>query len=299
MHKHLPEIIRTCFPGAQVQHISAASGGDIHRSFVVELADSGDHPARVFVKTNQLANAAILQSEFESLVSFAEHSVLNYPAPLKFTCDAQAAYLIMQYQPITPVDNETAGKLGAMLAQQHSLENADYGWHQQNFIGSTPQYNHWQSNWVEFYRQCRLQPQLQFAAANGMPQQLGHEIDSVCRALDRLLASEVQHRPVLLHGDLWTGNAGFNRHAGIPVLFDPAPYFGAAETDLAMTELFGRFPSSFYKAYHEQLPAQPGYPLRRAVYNLYHALNHLNLFGSGYLNLVENQLRIINSAQFS
>jgi fructosamine-3-kinase len=101
--------------------------------------------------------------------------------------------------------------------------------------------------------------------------------------------SDHRPRPSLLHGDLWSGNAGVDR-GGTPVIFDPAVYYGDRETDLAMTELFGGFPGQFYEAYVETWPLEPGYEVRKILYNLYHVLNHLNIFGSGYLHQARTML---------
>lgn len=162
--------------------------------------------------------------------------------------------------------------LGRMLAALHRHTAVRYGWETDNWIGLAPQANGWRADWSAFWFEQRLAPQAARARAAGF------EFD--LQALRGLLAD---YRPPasLLHGDLWHGNVGFTP-AG-PVLFDPAVYYGDRETDLAMTELFGGFPSAFYAAYDAAWPRDSGYAQRRDLYNLYHVLNHLNLFGSGYL----------------
>lgn len=296
MQSRLNKIIKNCFPSAEISRSVGASGGDIHRSFVLDLAGSSDVPSRVFVKTNSLLNAAVLESEFESLRVFAGHPFLNYPTPLWFESDDQTAYLLMDYHSIDSLDVNSAEKLGLMLAQQHQITNADFGWHQQNYIGLTPQLNQSESKWAVFFRRHRLEPQIQAAAKNGLAEALCRQAASLCGQLEALLADQ-NPQPALLHGDLWSGNAGYDSRHNMAILFDPAPYFGAAEADLAMTELFGRFPQSFYQAYYSVLPEQAGYAVRRPVYNLYHALNHFNLFGAGYTPMLENQLRMVELAQ--
>jgi len=162
--------------------------------------------------------------------------------------------------------------LGRILAALHRNSRARYGWATDNWIGLAPQRNGWDEDWARFWFERRLAPQAARARASGF------EFD--LRPLRGLLAG---HRPAasLLHGDLWHGNVGFTP-AG-PVLFDPAVYYGDREADLAMSELFGGFPSAFYAAYDAAWPLESGYAQRRDLYNLYHVLNHLNLFGSGYL----------------
>ena len=175
--------------------------------------------------------------------------------------------------------------LARMLAAVHRTHGDRYGWPTDNFIGATPQANGWSTDWVEFWRERRMKPQLALAASNGFAVDCGFLLEG----LGKLLG----HRPPasLLHGDLWSGNAGF--HRGEPVLFDPAAYYGDREADLAMTELFGGFPREFYAAYDEAYPLLAAYAQRKHLYNLYHLLNHLNLFGGGYLGQVASTLSLL------
>jgi fructosamine-3-kinase len=162
-----------------------------------------------------------------------------------------------------------------------SEETATYGWPRDNFIGSTPQSNQSHRTWAGFYAEERLRPQLQLASSNGMVRELRDQGEKLT---DRLAAFFVDYRPApsLLHGDLWSGNAA-QLADGTPVIFDPAVYRGDRETDIAMAELFGGFPESFYAAYRAAWPLDAGYETRKTLYNLYHILNHFNLFGSAYL----------------
>ena len=164
-----------------------------------------------------------------------------------------------------------------MLAALHRQTGARFGWHRNNSIGLSPQRNDWSDDWVEFWRERRLRPQFERAGLK-------------CEFFEHLLEGH-RPQPSLLHGDLWSGNAGFTREG--PVVFDPAVYYGDREADLAMTELFGGFPSGFYDAYHAAYPLEPGYQKRKHLYNLYHLLNHLNLFGAGYLAQVKATLRLL------
>ncbi|MDX1376174.1 MAG: fructosamine kinase family protein [Burkholderiales bacterium] len=162
--------------------------------------------------------------------------------------------------------------LAGMLARLHRHTAARYGWENDNWIGLAPQLNGWRADWPDFWFERRLAPQAARARAAGFD----FDTDALRGLLDG-------HRPPasLLHGDLWHGNVGFTP-AG-PVLFDPAVYYGDREADLAMSELFGGFPPAFYAAYRAAWPLESGYAQRRDLYNLYHVLNHLNLFGAGYL----------------
>ncbi len=174
--------------------------------------------------------------------------------------------------------------LARMLARVHRHTGPRFGWERDNWIGLGPQRNGWSTDWPAFFEDKRLAPQLELARRKGY----SFSIPDV----KALLAHRPE--PSLLHGDLWRGNAGFVAQG--PVLFDPAVYYGDREADLAMTELFGGFPPAFYASYREEWPLEPGYEERKHLYNLYHLLNHLNLFGPGYLGQVEASLRLLRKA---
>jgi len=169
--------------------------------------------------------------------------------------------------------------LGRMLAALHRHTGARFGWGRDNYIGLSPQRNGWCEDWLEFWRERRLGPQLERAGIRVDLEKLGP------------LLENHQPAPSLLHGDLWSGNAGFTKEG--PVVFDPAVYYGDREADLAMTELFGGFPREFYAAYEKEWPLDEGYSRRKHLYNLYHLLNHLNLFGGGYLGQVKRTLGLL------
>ncbi len=173
-----------------------------------------------------------------------------------------------------------------MLAGVHRTCGPRYGWARDNYIGLGRQANGWCDDWARFWRDRRIGPQLELARRNGFA--LGDV------PVEALLQG---HRPPpsLLHGDLWSGNAGFS--GGEAVLFDPAVYYGDRECDLAMTELFGGFPAAFYSSYKKEFPLEAGYERRRLLYNLYHLLNHLNLFGGGYLRQVESTLGLLREGR--
>jgi fructosamine-3-kinase len=179
-------------------------------------------------------------------------------------------------------------RLGERLAVQHRRIADAFGWHRDNTIGSTPQPNPPTPRWVDFLRSARLGYQLQLAMDAGYGRNLA---DRGSRLLDALGGYFAGYSPFpsLLHGDLWSGNAGFCLD-GEPVIFDPAVYYGDREADVAMTELFGGFGSAFHAAYRGAWPLDPGYATRKRLYNLYHLLNHLNLFGSTYLARCQSEI---------
>ena len=169
--------------------------------------------------------------------------------------------------------------------------NKVFGWPQNNFIGHTPQYNHWHSDWVSFYAQQRLQPQLNWAKQKAAPAQLIQLGQQLIEQLPKFF-THYNPQPSLLHGDLWAGNSAFLSH-GEPILYDPACYYGDRETDLAMTELFGGFSDAFYDGYQQVFPLDKDYPQRRPLYQLYHLLNHFNLFGGHYAQQAIHLLKIL------
>ena len=253
-------------------------GGCIHRCY---RATQGARP--VFIKLNDARFAAAFAAEADGLCALRAAGC-RAPEPIAHGIAADHAYLLLEWLELRPSGDFAA--MGAMLSGMHRAQGAGYGWHGDNHIGSTPQANGACASWAEFWRQRRLEPQLALASRNG------HRLDAP--PVWRLLEG---HEPEasLLHGDLWRGNAGFLAD-GAPVLFDPVVYYGDREADLAMTELFGGFPAEFYEAYNEAWPLASSYQQRKHLYNLYHLLNHLNLFGGGYLAQVRATLRLLARA---
>jgi fructosamine-3-kinase len=255
------------------------SGGCIHRCHRATLDG-----APCFLKVNDASFSRAFRVEAEGLRALRAAGA-RAPRPIKHGAEGDSAYLVMEWLDLGARGDFAA--LGRMLAQLHRNEGARFGWDEDNFIGATPQRNGWCESWPEFWRERRLRPQLELARRNG------HAFKMV--AVEKLLQGHTPG-PSLLHGDLWSGNAGFlltGENAGSPVLFDPAVYYGDREADLAMTELFGGFPREFYSAYEKAWPLDAGYAKRKHLYNLYHLLNHLNLFGGGYLGQVKKTLGLL------
>ena len=240
-------------------------------------------PSRFFVKVANPEHAEMLAAEVEALQAIRESGAVRVPSVLASGEAQDATFLVLEWLDI--VDGGRGAALGLALARMHETTAPRFGWHRDNTIGTTAQANAWCDGWAEFFRDRRLAPQLALAARNGFGGALERQGQRLLLAGPALLAGH-RPRPSLLHGDLWAGNAGRLDDA-TPVVFDPASYFGDREADLAMTELFGGFTAAFYDAYAEASPPAPGYPLRRTLYNLYHVLNHLNLFGAAYLSRAE------------
>lgn len=229
----------------------------------------------------------MFEAEAAGLEEIHNSNSVRVPQPLCTGHGHHYAWLILEYIPLQ--NRGHAAELGSRLAQMHQYTADRFGWWRDNTIGSTPQCNSLKDDWLTFWRQHRLHYQLNLAQKNGYTgtlQILG----------ERLLAelpfffTNYQPQPSLLHGDLWSGNYAFDE-TGQPVIFDPAVYYGDRETDLAMTELLGGFSADFYASYRSTWPLDVGHPVRKNLYNLYHILNHLNLFGSSYLNQAIKMMR--------
>jgi fructosamine-3-kinase len=231
-----------------------------------------------FLKTNSAEHEDAFAAEADGLLAL-QSAGLRAPSPLAHGVSAGRAYLLLEFLELKKGGD--FAELGRMLARSHKQAGSRFGWHRDNFIGSTPQANGWKDDWAEFWLERRLRPQIELAGRNGF--------DFELPPLNVLEGHRPQ--PSLLHGDLWSGNAGFTAQG--PVVFDPAVYYGDREADLAMTELFGGFPAEFYRGYNEAFPLQEGYERRKPLYSLYHLLNHLNLFGAGYLGQVKSTLRLL------
>jgi protein-ribulosamine 3-kinase len=262
----------------------AAGGGCINAAHRLHGTDG----SRYFAKTNRADLAGMFAAEAEGLEEIAATGTLRVPRPLAHGILGNRAYLVLEHLDFVRAGDPAT--MGRQLAALHRHTAPRFGWRRDNTIGSTPQDNTWEDDWVTFWRERRLRPQFALARSHG------HRFQGEERLLDALPGFFPAGPPVpsLLHGDLWGGNAGYAA-SGDPVVFDPASYFGDRETDLAMTRLFGGFPPAFHEAYAEAWPLPAGHERRVGLYNLYHLLNHANLFGGGYAaqarHLVDELLR--------
>jgi protein-ribulosamine 3-kinase len=239
----------------------------------------------VFLKLGAASQIDMYEKEVLGLGLLAQCKAVRVPNTYFRTTLAEYAVLAMEFISLKPVSAQSQCGFGLALAQLHSVEGNGFGLDHNNYIGRTHQINQWCKDWWEFYALHRLLPQRKLAQLKGMRNAVLQDLD---RLIDRLPQAMKGYapKPSLLHGDLWSGNIAVD-DSGQPTLFDPAVYYGDAETDLAMSRMFGSMAPEVYRAYHELLPQQPGHELRRNLYDLYHWLNHFNLFGVGYLGQVE------------
>lgn len=260
---------------------STESGGCINRGLALTGADG----RRYFAKLNDADKLDMFEAEADGLRELETAGAIRVPRPIASGRGGKAAFLILEW--LNLGGRERPAELGRQLARLHRQGQADFGWWRDNRIGDTPQHNAPLPDWIEFFRARRLRPQLDLARHNHAPRALLRQGERLLDGLEAFF-SGYSPTPSLLHGDLWSGNHGYVD--GVPVLFDPAPYYGDREADLAMTELFGGYPEAFHAAYREAWPLDSGYRLRKHLYNLYHVLNHFNLFGGGYASQAERML---------
>ena len=277
--------------GIQIQRIQSISGGDINDAFGLSLSDGNS----IFMKSNAMGNLAYFTAEMQGLSAIAHTGTIQTPRILACGTDEErnCSFLLLEQIHAGKRVGDYWETLGHQLAELHKSSTKEfvldgkYGFLEDNYIGAGEQINTEKDSWISFFRDCRLEPQFRRAADYFSIE----DLKRINRLLDHMgdILIEPEH-PSLLHGDLWSGNVMVGED-GKAWLIDPAVYVGHAEADLAMTELFGGFASGMYTAYQEISPLQPGYEDRRDLYNLYHLLNHLNLFGGSYLLSV---MRIVN-----
>lgn len=293
----LEETVKSVY-GEQVSIVRAdrVYGGDINDAYRLPLS-SGDC---IFVKTNSIGNAGFFRAEANGLEALRETGTIGIPQILGMGTDEQrgVSFLALEYIESALRTGSYWETFGRELAMMHRAEcrpftgqenrEGKYGFSEDNYIGASPQKNRPGQKWADFYRECRLLPQITMAQRY-LDLSLRKQADWLLEHLDSYLREP--EFPSLLHGDLWGGNVLCGSD-GKAWLIDPAVYVGDFEADLAMTRLFGSLPDAFYRAYHEINPVdRKGYSERRGLYDLYHLLNHLNLFGSGYLGSVAEIIR--------
>jgi fructosamine-3-kinase len=269
----------------------SVSGGCINQGYSISSSSR-----TYFAKINQASQIAMFEAEAWGLQQMRATQTIRVPEPICWGTEGNSAYIVLEWLDLGSRGGERAWEeMGRKLAAMHkytppnppllrggeepnsTLLRGVFGWDINNTIGSTVQINNWTANWAEFWAEHRIGYQLKLARPRG-----GHFPEGECllEVIPELLAGH-EPQPSLVHGDLWGGNAGVTS-AGEPVIFDPAAYFGDREVDIAMTELFGGFSAQFYRGYNQVWPLEGGYDQRKTLYNLYHILNHFNLFGGSY-----------------
>ena len=267
----------------EVCSATSVSGGSINEAFRLE----GTNGECYFLKLNDARHYPMFEAEAAGLEAITTTNTVRVPQPIVHGIAGQQSYLVMEYLELS--SRGDARLFGEQLAALHRCKGKAFGFAQDNFIGTTLQPNGWKDSWIDFWRKQRLGFQLQIAAEKGYVSQLQSQGEKLLDALPSYFDGYTP-QPSLLHGDLWCGNHAYLAK-GSPAIFDPAAYYGDRECDLAMTELFGGFSADFYTAYRGSWPLDRGYASRRDLYNLYHILNHANIFGGGYVRQAEQLMQ--------
>ena len=273
---------------AIIQHIAQSTGRDFSLKQQQTMGGgsinnaclfTADNGLQYFVKTNRTGRQDMFAAEARALQEMAASHTIRVPEPVCFGDDGSQSYIVMEYLDMRGSADQV--RLGKQLAAMHRITGSQFGWEIDNTIGSTFQANNRSDDWLAFWAEHRLGYQLGLAAKNGY----GGELQSLGESLLNKIPVLFQGRAVkasMLHGDLWGGNVAGLKD-GTPVIFDPAFYYGDREADLAMTYVFGGFTRDFYASYQDSWPLDDGFEIRKTFYNVYHIINHLNLFGGGYL----------------
>jgi fructosamine-3-kinase len=269
-----------------IEERRSVSGGCINQGYA--LKGNGQ---TYFIKINHASQLEMFQGEALGLKQMLTTQTIRVPQPICWGTANSSSYLVLEWLEFGRGNNQSWEMMGRQLAAMHQAGgSSQFGWDYNNTIGSTPQINTWTEKWADFFAEYRIGYQLNLARKRGgnfpEPSQVLPSIRDVL--------SDRNPQPALIHGDLWSGNAAVTV-SGEPVILDPATYYGDPEADLAMTELFGGFPASFYRGYEQVAAIDSGYEKRKTLYNLYHILNHFNLFGGGYASQANQMLQKVLS----
>ena len=270
-----------------IEKIIPVGGGCIHKAWCIHFQNG----EKIFAKSNHIDNINMFKYERECLLvlkRFANESYICIPKPIELISFQNISILLLEWIDLKQSQQNVLGKGLALLHKSSTEENnKNFGWEEEGFIGSNSQIRGWDSNWGKFFVNYRLRPQLLEASKWGV------RVEDYEDVLIYLSSYLNNHHPSvsLVHGDLWSGNCGSTKN-GLGSLYDPASYWGDREVDISMTKLFGGFNEEFYKGYEEIWPLDEFSKDRTEIYNLYHLLNHANIFGGSYK---ENSLQVLKS----
>ena len=271
---------------SSVIQISPVGGGCIHKAWCIHFQNG----KKVFAKSNHIDNINMFKFERECLLAlkkFANESYIFVPKPLDIISYEKISILLLEWIDLKQYQQNLLGKGLALLHKSSTEENnKNFGWEEEGFIGSNRQIRGWDSDWGKFFVNYRLRPQLIQAAKWGLRVK---DYEDVLIYLSSYLN---HHDPKvsLVHGDLWSGNCGMHKDE-VGSIYDPASYWGDREVDIAMTRLFGNFNIEFYRGYEEMWPLDSCSKNRIQIYNLYHLLNHANIFGGSYK---DSSVKVLN-----
>ncbi len=275
--------------GEKILKVSPVTGGCIHNAWKIKLSTG----QKLFAKTSSIERFPMLEFEangLEVLNSYFDQDHLIIPKPIAIQKLEFSAILILPWIDLVQGDEKKLGQGLAILHQESSKQHPrSFGWGTDGFIGSNPQIGGWEKNWGECFVKLRLAPQLEMA------KQWNLSLDQK-RFKTKLIKYFEQHNPLpsIVHGDLWKGNTAIHKN-GKGIIFDPATWWGDREVDIAMSKLFGGFSQKFYEYYEKTWELPKGHNERIEIYNLYHILNHANLFGGEYKSRAIASIKKINN----
>lgn len=256
----------------RVTSARALSGGCIHDSWRIDSDDKS-----YFVKRNTPDMEPVFEAELQGLNEWAQANVIRVPQPIALGTSSSEAWLVLEYLNLGSGSAHSETEFGRQLARLHQVTADQFGWKQDNHIGETPQVNHWETSWVDFYQSYRLQFQFELAKRKGASFRNSNRLLDVVG----LYFDGYDPKPALIHGDLWGGNFAYLKN-GAPVIFDPATYYADREAEFGLISMFGGLGPKFWNGYNEVYPLDDAFQRRAPLYRLYHELNHYNLFGGGY-----------------
>jgi protein-ribulosamine 3-kinase len=277
--------------------VAARPSGAVHGGSINQCVRWESDCGTLFVKLGAASSLVMFEAEAEGLAELRRAGAIRVPDVRGCGICGDTAFLALEWIDFGSGSASSETRLGERLAHLHRVTASSFGWHRANTIGATPQANDWATDWPRFFAERRLGFQLGLAAKQGHGARLVDRGRRLCERIGWFFDDGYRPPASLLHGDLWGGNWATDT-SGEPVIFDPAVYYGDREADLAMTRLFGGFGRAFYSAYEHAWPLDPGSGDRVTLYNLYHVLNHLNLFGGGYRAQAEEMIdRLLAATQ--
>jgi len=264
-----------------IKNVSSVGGGSISSTYKISTTNRA-----FFLKVNSSRNAEeMFRAEVKGLEILRKFSAFSIPEIITVLADRYNTFLIMELIESAVKTKSYWQDLAVKLANLHKQSNSNFGLRYDNFIGSLPQINSFESDWQAFFIDQRIAPMVKMAFDDGLMEK--QEKISLESALIQITDFMPKELPALIHGDLWSGNL-MTDSIGEPCLIDPAVYFGHREMDMAFSHLFGGFSQEFYSVYQEVYPMEPGFSQRLDLYNLYPLLVHLNLFGRSYIGQINS-----------
>ena len=266
--------------------IEKVHGGDIHSAWKIEFSNK-----KFFLKKN-VRNKKFLEFEkycLQNLRRYINQENLVLPEIISYKSLKNTEILLMEWIDMNNFDQKKLGKgLGEMHLKSAESNPKMFGSPVEGFIGTTIQKRGWENNWIDCFLNLRIVPQLLILKSTLLDK------ETIKKVKEKIKAELLNHNPInaLIHGDLWSGNAGINK-SGKGVIYDPASWWADNEVDIAMTKLFGGFRTEFYEEYHKIFPIKKRFEKRIIIYNFYHILNHANMFGGAYFNQVNDYVKAI------